>query len=190
MHAKKATSIEARIADENWLAARRAIRHALRRAPDDHWLLDRLALTYYESYDYTTALRHSRRAVALAPRCPLALCCLAGSLDMLRREKEAIMIWKGLLRRGVGRLGRQIPCGEGEKWAAQLLNDIRYRLACSYCDLGNLAVAARYFRRHLAIRKAPGSEFAMRDIRKTKTGKLLLRTQTAHKRPRRDDSQG
>ena len=69
----RGAEIEGLLASEDWTGARRAIRLRLRHAPDDHWLLSRLALTYYEQRKYKKALEIERQALRLAPRCPLAL---------------------------------------------------------------------------------------------------------------------
>ncbi len=49
--------IESAIAADDWKNARKLIRAAMKKTPEDHWLLARLALTYYEQRDYATALR-------------------------------------------------------------------------------------------------------------------------------------
>jgi hypothetical protein len=41
--------------------------------PTDRWLWTTLGLTFYERRRYETALQCSKRAVALAPDCPLVL---------------------------------------------------------------------------------------------------------------------
>ena len=78
-----ASKIERLIEAEDWPAARRAIRAELRSDPENHWLLTRLGLTYYEEKDYKQALEWSRRAVGEAPNCPLVLWDYAGTLQML-----------------------------------------------------------------------------------------------------------
>ena len=49
-------AIESRIERNDWRGARRLIRSELRRKPRSHWLLTRLALTYYERRDYRRSL--------------------------------------------------------------------------------------------------------------------------------------
>jgi tetratricopeptide (TPR) repeat protein len=65
--------IEKLIKAENWSAARQAIRLRLRSSPDDHWLLTRLGLTYYEQRRCRLALKYHLRALEKMPNCPLAL---------------------------------------------------------------------------------------------------------------------
>src|SRR5215469_7498410 len=72
-----ASKIERLIDAEEWPAARRAIRADLKSDPENHWLLTRLGLTYYEEKDYGRALE-----CASAGRCrgsalstgPVGLC--------------------------------------------------------------------------------------------------------------------
>jgi hypothetical protein len=54
--------IENAIRRDDWKGARRLVRAALRRQPDSHWLLARLALTYYEEFDYERALTIGQQA--------------------------------------------------------------------------------------------------------------------------------
>src|SRR5262245_20839579 len=127
--------IEKLIAAENWKAARTLIRVALRKKPDSHWLLTRLGLTYYEAYKYEKALFYTERALELTPNCPLALWDYAGDLDMLGRTREAIYIYKKLVKRGVEGIAYG-DCGEGLAWARGLVADCLYRLAKCYDELG------------------------------------------------------
>ena len=139
---------------EDWPAARRLILRDLRKTPDSHWLLDRLALTYYEQHRYTRALALSRRARELAPRCPLVLFNLAGALEMTDQPRAAIRIWRGLLRRPLRRLAWG-PCGEGLLAARALRNECRYRIAKAHFHLGDLPAARLWLEAHL-IHRRPG----------------------------------
>ena len=65
------------------------MRAKLKSSPNDHWLLTRLGLTYYEERRYKQALKYELRALAEAPNCPLALWDYAGSLEMLGRTEAA-----------------------------------------------------------------------------------------------------
>ncbi len=116
--------IERLIAEEDWPAARRAIRTKLRSSPDDHWLLSRLALTYYEQRQYSQALECDLRAVANAPDCPLVLGGQAGSLEMLHQTKAALKVYRRLIRRGIQAIAFN-DCGEGLAWARGLIADCR-----------------------------------------------------------------
>jgi tetratricopeptide (TPR) repeat protein len=146
--------IEELIRTEDWAAARASIEHELVADPDNHWLLTRLALTYYEQYDYKRALQISAQALAQAPRCPLALWDYAGALDMLQRHEEATWIYRQLIRRGVESIAYD-KCGEGIGRARGLVADCYYRLSGCYQALGRKRASLRAFTKHLDMR-GPG----------------------------------
>src|SRR5687768_1235920 len=98
--------IEKLIDAEDWKAARKLIHAALRKEPDSHWLLTRLGLTHYEERNYRKALLYDTQALELAPNCPLVLWDYAGTLDMLGRNKEAIAIYRKLIKRGVDKIAQ------------------------------------------------------------------------------------
>src|SRR5260370_41183777 len=89
--------IEHLIAHDKWKGARALIRKELHKKPDDHWLLARLALTYYEERDYSSALRYAQKAHERVPDCPLALWELAGAQDMLGKTSDAIATYTQLV---------------------------------------------------------------------------------------------
>jgi tetratricopeptide (TPR) repeat protein len=136
---------------EEWKKARRLIVKELAKTPSDHWLLTRLSSTYYEENQYAKALKICEKAIKIATHCPLVLWDYAGTLDMLGREREAIQIWKKLLRRGEQRVACG-KCGEGIRRARELLNDVRYRIGKCYGYLGNTSLAVKYFRNYIANR--------------------------------------
>ena len=158
-------SIERAIESENWSLARKLIRAALRTEPDSHWLLTRLSLTYYEERSYQRSLDLSMRALALAPSCPLALWDAAGSLDMLSREREAVSMYRSLIRRGVSQIAFG-PCGEGLAWSRGLVADCWYRIAVCYQRVGRRKLSQRAIQQHLAMR-GPGcqSAYPLRQVR-------------------------
>jgi len=86
--------IEKLINAEEWRAARKKIRLALQKKPDDHWLLTRLSLTYYEERNYRMALSYNTKAMKHAPTCPLVLWDYAGSLSMLTATKMLLRFSK------------------------------------------------------------------------------------------------
>jgi tetratricopeptide (TPR) repeat protein len=153
---KQTTAIEETISEERWLDARRLIKRALRREPNSHWLLARLALTHYEMFEYGTALDIEGVALAIAPQCPLVLWGYAGSLDMLDRKQEAITIYKRIVSRGVDRLANG-ECGEGRPRGRGLLADSLYRMALCYTRIGDARAATAFAKRSLAER-GPGCE--------------------------------
>ena len=158
--------IENAIEGEDWKKARRLVRAALRRKPNDHWLLARLSLTYYEELDYRRALTIAQRAYKLAPRCPLVLWELAGTLDMLGRYRQAMVIFQRLIRRGVESIAFD-DCGEGLAWARGLVADCWYRLARLHSKRSCRRYAVRCYRQHLAMR-GPGcrSIYPLREMRR------------------------
>jgi tetratricopeptide (TPR) repeat protein len=158
--------IENSIGRSDWKEARQLVRAALRAEPDSHWLLARLSLTYYEEFDYERALIIVKRAYDIAPGCPLVLWELAGTLDMLGREREAISIYRRLIGRGVESVAFG-KCGEGLSRARGLIADCWYRLAHCERNLGHGTQAIQCYQRHIASR-GPGchSIYLLRNVRK------------------------
>jgi tetratricopeptide (TPR) repeat protein len=154
--AKGSDRIEALIEADDWKGARNAITVSLRREPESHWLLSRLALTYYEEFEYEKALELDERALALAPDCPLTLWGYAGSLEMLGREREALKIYQGLIDRGARTIAHG-ECGEGLARARGLVADSYYRMATCYESLGQKKKAMDAFETHLDLR-GPGCQ--------------------------------
>ena len=148
------TDIENAIDREEWNVARKLIRAALRVEPDSHWLLTRLALTYYEQRNYKLSLGYSEQALAIQPKCPLALWDHAGTLAMLGRKDEAIQIYRRLVRRGVDAIANG-DCGEGLGQARGLIADCWYRIALCQKHSGATAQARISLKRHLDLR-GPG----------------------------------
>lgn len=116
-----------------WITMRRLVEKELKRLDPKkdrwirHWWVVRLGLTYYEKRDYQTALTHYEEAHKIAPRCPLALWSLGLCLDMLGRDEEALKIYRRIIRRGVDRLAHD-QCGEGKRWAKELIKDCQERI--------------------------------------------------------------
>lgn len=146
--------VESLIRAEKWGAARKLIRAKLKNDPDNHWLLTRLGLTYYEERKYKMALRYEDQALVLAPNCPLVLWDKAGSLQMLGRHAEALELYGRLVRRGVNRIACG-PFGEGLARARGLVADCHLRMADSFKALGRDGDSFRSFEKHLDMR-GPG----------------------------------
>jgi tetratricopeptide (TPR) repeat protein len=159
-------AIEAAIRSESWRKARRLIRARLKKEPDNHWLLTRLGLTHYEERAYRTSLSYERKALKLAPYCPLALWDYAGSLQMLGRDRMALRVYRRLISRGVEEIAHG-DCGEGRGWARGLIADCLYRQGQSYKKLNQRKAAIDSYRRHLNMR-GPGckSIYAVRIVKK------------------------
>ena len=144
-------AIEKAIARDEWVRARRLIRAALSREPDSHWLLSRLALTYYEQRQYHKALNYEIRALQIEPYCPLAIWGYAGTLDMLERDKEALEIYRWLISWGEDELAYG-QCGEGIQRARSLIVDCFYRIAGILQCIGQHQMALRFYKEHLSRR--------------------------------------
>jgi hypothetical protein len=138
-----------------WAAARRELRRELALdPPDNHWLLTRLSLTYYEERKYRMALRYVEQALVIAPWCPLVLWDHAGTLQMLGRHGEALQVYRRLVRRGAARLAHG-RCGEGLGWARGLVADCYYRMMVSLDALGERRKSIAALTKHLDLR-GPG----------------------------------
>jgi len=174
MSDRDAQRIEAAMDHEDWGRARRLIRRALENEPDSHWLMTQLSSALYEARQYEQAVEWSRKALELAPHCPLVLWDLAGGLDMTGHADEAIRIWRSLLDRGVQGIADD-ECGEGKRWSASLVNDCRFALGRTLHDVGRTKEGLKYLRDHLRHRR-PGlpSIYTLREV------KALLRKAEAH----------
>src|SRR3569833_2186370 len=91
------TKILMSVVVDDWVAARNLIKAELKRHPKDHWLLGRLALTYYEQRKYKQALHWDVIALREAPYCPLLIWGYAGTLALLDRNHEALLLYRWLL---------------------------------------------------------------------------------------------
>jgi hypothetical protein len=165
------SKIERLISAEDWPAARRAVRAELRSFPNNHWLLTRLGLTYYEERRYKQALKYSLLALAEAPNCPLALWDYAGSLEMLDQTEAALKVYSLLVRRGIQQVAFG-DCGEGLAWARGLIADCHYRMADCYTALRRPKMAIKSLKSHIGLR-GPGcrSIYSLVKVRE-KLGKL------------------
>jgi tetratricopeptide (TPR) repeat protein len=136
---------------EQWSAARKLITAELDKDPENHWLISRLGTTHYEQKDYKKALRLARKAHALKPDCPLVLWDLAGSLFANGKTRNALRIYRDLIKNGP-RFARQKPCGEGTKWMFSLMCDCMFMMAVCHLELGNLPQATRCLTRFVEWR--------------------------------------
>ncbi len=157
--------IERAIDAEDWVKARKLIRLGLKHEPNDHWLLSRLALTYYEQRQYLRALEIEAKALQSAPFCPLAIWGYAGSLDMLGRRKEALKLYQRLLSWGEDDLACG-ECGEGIRAARSLIADCHYRIALIWEELGQRKKALTAYAEHFA-RRRPGTHsiYPLREVK-------------------------
>jgi tetratricopeptide (TPR) repeat protein len=154
-NSQEAKEIEGAIAREDWQEARSLVRPLLRRSPDDHWLLTRLGLTYYEQKRYKTALRYHVRALQIAPYCPLVIWDYAGALDALGQHKEALAIYRWMVAWDEEELANG-PCGEGLRAARSLIADGYYRIGTILERKHQWKRAAAAYEEHLS-RRTPGT---------------------------------
>lgn len=158
-------SIEKAIEADNWTAARKLIRAELRRDPKDHWLLGRLALTYYEQRNYKQALYWNVLALQEAPYCPLLIWDYACTLAMLNENDKALLLYRWLLSWGEDQLAYG-ECGEGIRWARALIADCHYRVACIWDEKRQWKRSAAEFEKYLGLRKIGyGSIYSLREIK-------------------------
>jgi len=158
-------AIERAIAKDDWAKARSLIQSALRKEPNSHWLLTRLALTYYEEREYEKALRYSQKALLLQPNCPLALWDCAGALSMLGRHREAMDIYRRLIRRGAESIANG-DCGEGIAQARGLVADCWYRISKCHLASGAKRSARIALQKHILLRGAGcRSIYSIRDVK-------------------------
>ncbi len=150
---------------EKWHDAKILLSKWLRDEPNDHWILTRLSLTYYEEKKYKKALEYAQKAYDISPKCPLVLWDLAGALYMLNKEDEAIKFWKQIINKGVEKVAFD-ECGEGKTWAKSLINDSFYRIGLAYQQIGKNDLAKKYIKSHIDNRKSTNSIYNLRMVKK------------------------
>lgn len=163
---KAIKEIERLLVAEKWKEAQPLLHKELLHSPTDHWLWMMLSETYYEEFDYETALECAKRAVELAPQCPLALWHYAGCLSMNGQERAALAAWTLILNRDLDDVAYG-ECGEGMKWAMQLLNDVHYRMGRIHQFLGEGAQAKASYQKYLHNRShGVGSLYELKEARR------------------------
>jgi tetratricopeptide (TPR) repeat protein len=157
--------IEKAIQADDWTGARRLILAWLKNDPKDHWLMSRLALTFYEQRKYEKALHWGAMALQEAPYCPLAIWGYAGSLDMLGRTRESLVLYRWLLSWDEEDLAHG-ECGEGVRWARSLVTDCHFRIARIWEERRQWRRALSEYEKYL-IRRAKGSKsiYSLREVR-------------------------
>jgi tetratricopeptide (TPR) repeat protein len=159
------TKIERAIEADDWVVARKLIKTALRRDPKDHWLLGRLALTYYEERKYKQALHWDVMALQEAPYCPLLIWGYAGTLAMLDHDDEALMLYRYLLSWGEEQLAYG-GCGEGIRSARAMIADCHYRIACIWEEKRQWKKSTAEFEKYFALRKkGHGSIYSLQEVK-------------------------
>jgi tetratricopeptide (TPR) repeat protein len=150
---------------ERWDGARRLIVSELKRTPKDHWLMTRLAVTFYEQRKYDQALHWDIAALQEAPYCPLAIWGYACDLEMLGRYQEALAVFRWLASWDEDHLANG-ECGEGIRKARSLVADCLYRIACIWEAKRQWTKSAAAFQGYLS-RRANGSSsiYRLRDVK-------------------------
>jgi tetratricopeptide (TPR) repeat protein len=134
---------------EKWAAARELLESARRKAPEDHWLLTQLGVTFYEERKYKDALKLFLASSKIVPSCPLTLWNLAGALDSLGQHAAAKGIYAWLLESETS--PNDDPCWESKEWSEALKSDAFYRLGISFQHLGEKRKAEHCFRQYLDL---------------------------------------
>jgi hypothetical protein len=157
--------IEKAIDVDDWIVARTLIKGELKNDPKDHWLLGRLALTYYEQRNYKRALYWNVLALQEAPYCPLLIWDYACTLAMLDENDKALLLYRWLLSWGEEQLAYG-ECGEGIRWARALIADCHYRIACIWDEKRQWKRSAGEFENYLTLRKKGyGSIYSLREVK-------------------------
>ena|ERR1022692_4267473 len=162
------TKINELFEKEQWAQARKLIQEEFRESPGEHWLLDRLSVTYYEEKDYGKALVFAKKAYELAPDCPLVLWDLAGTYSALGQTQDAINTYAALIRMYPAKF-RDDDCGEGAEWGSSLLLDCFFRIAVCFQKLGTDDLAKVFFEKYIQLRSVEGSPpslYAIEDAQK------------------------
>jgi tetratricopeptide (TPR) repeat protein len=144
--------IEFLISEEKWPEARRLIEKELKVSPDDHWLLDRLSVTYYEEKNYHAALDEIKKAYHLAPNCPLVLWDYAGASDAIGHHSKAKSLYVRILNKFPDGYGD--TCTEDKLWMNSLAVDCFFRLAICCVKLDEKQNAVRFFDAYIRLRKS------------------------------------
>jgi hypothetical protein len=152
-----------------WKEARKLLKADLEQEPDNHWLLTRLATTYYEEKDYATAKSYAEQALALVPDCPLAMWELAGALQMLDNPEVALRIYTDIVAFGIKYLegGSKVDgCWENQAWAESLMADSIFRAGTCYRELRNKDRAVKSFISYLRlIAQGVQGIYSLEDVR-------------------------
>ena len=165
MNSRSGKVIEKAVEAEEWTLARRLIKAELRSSPKDHWLMSRLALTYYEQRNYKQSLPWDVAALQEAPYCPLAIWGYAGTLEMMGRLGESLALYRWLLSWSEERLAYG-DCGEGLRRARSLLADCHYRIARICGTKRQWKRALTEYGNHLSRRKKGWSSiYPIRDVK-------------------------
>jgi tetratricopeptide (TPR) repeat protein len=133
----------------DWEKARRLLQRERATAPDSHWVLTHLGVTFYEQGRYQEALDLFLRSRKIVPDCPLTLWNLAGALDALGKHAAAIRIYRGLLKSN--KSFEDDPCWESKQWTQELKTDCVFRLGACFEHQGKKRAAEQSYRQYLDL---------------------------------------
>ena len=142
------TKIDKVVGKEDWVKARPLIKKAIKKYPDDFYLLTQLAVTYYEQKNYEQAFEAIKKAYELEPTEPLVMWHYAGTLDMLGDKPKAIDVFKRIVKKGPEKIA-YIDTTEGLRRAKSLINDCNYLIGMCYKDIGKKSLAYKWLTNHL-----------------------------------------
>jgi hypothetical protein len=150
MMPKFSEQINALINKGKYDEAREWIRAGLKWLPKDHWLLDRMSLTYFEERRYVDALHWSEKAYKNAKSCPMVLWGYANAMEEVGRYENALSLYNKILDKGTAAVAHG-ECGEGSDGAESLLADSAYRAALCYQNLNRLQEAFESILTHFSM---------------------------------------
>ena len=177
-----AMTIEDLIQKERWTDTRVAIRSALKKKPQSHWLLTRMSMTYHEQRRYKEALKWAERAFDIAPDCPLVLWDYAGTLQALGRHTEALDLYGRIVTRDISDLATG-ECGEGRAWAKGLVADSHYRASISLRAIGNRKASLSALKQCLDLRGPGCRSIYPLDSVAAKAERIQMRSAKVHGAP-------
>ena len=147
--AKIGERIETLIMEEDWPRARKLILKELAATPEDHWLITRLGLTYYEERDYRMALQLYEKSFQILSDCPLTIWNLAGALDMLGKSSQAAGYYRWIIDSKTRY--EDDSCWESREWTESMKASSVYRLAGCEKDLGHKSKAIELYRSYIEL---------------------------------------
>ena len=98
MAKKRMERIERLLQAGQWSEARDLLEQERVSDSENHWLLTQIGVTLYEERRYEDALRLFKASSKIVPECPLTLWNVAGTLDAIKRPRNAMAIYTWLRR--------------------------------------------------------------------------------------------
>jgi tetratricopeptide (TPR) repeat protein len=159
-HIEKRSHLDPDWEKSHWDSERKVMQRFLKRKPNDSYVLRKLANTYYEQGRFSEAEKVLSRAYRLANKNALNIWAYAIVLENLNRTKEAIRLFKTILRMSSKSIFSKIDTDEDETIGEELKMDSMYCLGECYLDLGQRTEARRWLKSFIAKRiKGSPSQF-------------------------------